>query len=245
VDLYDATYGVAGKQMGDLLMYGLPSDILRTNLYSRGDVNPRSVTVIPTAIKDIPFVSGFTKLLGSVKETASKIANGGDVWSSFLQGVEHNGISRPLAGMAQVLEAAGPGGKPYSTTSKGSILFSNDLLSLATLSRLAGGRPLDEAIVNDGVFRINAYKQYDQDRLNSLGEAVKTSVIEGRTLEEEEVINFASEYAKRGGKQAQFNQWILNKMKSANTNEAQKIVSQLQNPFAAKVQVLMGGDPYQ
>lgn len=243
-DLYDMTYGAAGKQMGDLLMYGLPSDLLRSNLYGRGDINPRSVTVIPTTIKDIPFVSAFSGLLGSVKESFSKMANGGDVWSSFLQGVEHNGISRPLAGMAQVLEAAGPGGRPYSTTSKGSILFSNDFLSLATLTRLAGGRPLDEAIVNDGVFRIHSYQQADRDRMNGIAEAVKASSIEGRTPDDEQMVKFASEYARSGGKQQNFNKWVLQEMKSANTNQAQKITSQLQNPFAKKVQVLMGGDPY-
>jgi hypothetical protein len=244
VDLYDATYGAAGKQMGDLLMYGLPSDLLRTNLYSRGDINPRSVTVVPTNIKDIPFVSGFSNMIGNFKETVGKMANGADVWSSLLQGLEHNGISRPLAGMAQVLEATGPTGKVFSTTSKGSILFSNDLLSMASLTRLAGGRPLDEAIVNDGVFRIHSYQQFDHDKMNKLGEAVKASTIEGRVPDEGQVAQFAAEYAKSGGKQVQFNKWMLNKMKSANTNEAQKITSQLQNPFASKVQVLMGGDPY-
>ena len=244
VDLYDATYGAAGKQMGDLLMYGLPSDFLRTNLYSRGDINPRSVTIIPTAIKDIPFVSGFTNVLGNLKSMTGKMANGGDVWGSILQGLEHNGISRPLAGMGQVLEATGPGKQVYSTTSKGSILFSNDFASLATLTRLAGGRPLDEAIVNDGVFRIHSYQQDDRNRMNKLAEAVKVSTINGAQPDEDQMIKFASGYAASGGKQQNFNKWVLNEMKSANTNEAQKITRQLQNPFAQKVQVLMGGDPY-
>ena len=242
VDLYDATYGAAGKQMGDLLMYGLPSDLLHANLYSRGDINPRSLTIVPTAIKDIPFVSGFTNLLGSIKDATSRMSNGADVWGSILQGVEHNGISRPLAGMAQVMEATGPGGKPYSTTTKGSILFSNDLLSLASLTRLAGSRPLDEAIVNDGVFRIHAYQQADRDKMNTLAEAVKTSSIEGRQPDEDQMIKFASKYAAAGGKTPQFNKWVLNEMKNANLNESQKITKQLQNPFAQKVQLLMGGD---
>jgi hypothetical protein len=56
--------------------------------------------------------------------------------------------------------------------------------------------------------------------------------------------NFASAYAASGGKQPQFNKFVLDNMKSANLNEAQKITKQLQNPFAQKVQVLMGGDPY-
>ena len=38
-----------------------------------------------------------------------------------------------------------------------------------------------------------------------------------------------------------FNRWMMSQMTSANTSEANKIVTQLQNPFAQKVQVLMGG----
>lgn len=67
VDTYDATYGVAGKQVGDLLMYGLPSNLLRTNLYSRGDINPRQLTIVPTQIKDIPFVNAYTNFMGQIK----------------------------------------------------------------------------------------------------------------------------------------------------------------------------------
>lgn len=244
-DIYDATYGAAGKQMGDLLMYGLPSDLLRTNLYSRGDINPRSLTIIPTSIKDIPFVSGFTNVLSNIKDMTGKMANGASVWSTILQGVEHNGLSRPLAGFAQVMEAAGPGGRPFSTTTKGSILFSNDLVSLASVSRLAGGRPIDEAIVNDGVFRIHSYQQYDRDKMNQIAEAVKVSSIQGRIPDEEQVVQFAQEYARTGGKQQNFNKWMMNEMKAANTSQAQKITQQLQNPFAQKVQVLMGGSPFE
>jgi hypothetical protein len=173
-----------------------------------------------------------------------KMANGADVWSTFLQGLEHNGISRPLAGLAQILESTGPQGQAYSTTSKGSILFSNDLASLASLSRLAGGRPLDEAVVNDGVFRVHSYQQVDRDKQKALAEAVKTSSIAGRSPDADQMANFASAYAASGGKQPQFNKFVLDNMKSANLNEAQKITKQLQNPFAQKVQVLMGGDPY-
>jgi hypothetical protein len=241
VDLYDATYGVAGRQMGDLLMYGLPSNLLQANLYSRGDINPRQLTVIPTTLPDIPFIGAFGKFLGNVKDTVGKIAAGGDVWESMLQGLEHNGLSRPLSGLAQSLQAFGNGGVAYSTSSKGTILASNDLASWATAVRLAGGRPIDEAIINDGVYRIQAYQQYDRARLNDLGEAIKTSVIQGNMPDQGQYTKYAEEYAKAGGKQAQFNKFMMNEFKSANTSQAEKIVSQLQNPFAQKMQVLMGG----
>jgi hypothetical protein len=240
-DLYDATYGIAGKQVGDLLMYGLPSNILQSNLYSRGDINPRQVTIIPTSIPDLPFVGAFGKFLGTLKETAGKISMGGNVWESLLQGIEHNGLSRPLAGLAQTLQATTGNGVAYSTTSKGNILFSNDLLSLATLTRLAGGRPLDEAIINDGVYRIQAYQQYDRARLQSFGEGVKSTMIEGQTPTPEQVDKFATKYAELGGKQTGFNKFMMAKFKEANTSQAQAIVSQLKNPFTQKMQTLMGG----
>jgi hypothetical protein len=240
-DLYDATYGVAGKQVGDLLMYGLPSNILQANLYSRGDINPRQVTIIPTSIPDIPFVGAFGKFLSSLKDTATKVSMGGNVWESLLQGIEHNGLSRPLAGLAQTLQATTGNGVAYSTTNKGNILFSNDLLSLATLTRLAGGRPIDEAIINDSVYRIQAYQQYDRARLQSFAEGVKTTMIEGQTPTPEQVDKFATKYAELGGKQTGFNKFMMAKFKEANTSQAQAIVSQLKNPFTQKMQTLMGG----
>jgi hypothetical protein len=183
-------------------------------------------------------------MIGNIKEMTGKMADGANIWESFRQGLEHNGVSRPLSGMAQVMGAAGPGGKPYSTTSKDTILFSNDLASLASLSRLAGGRPLDEAVVNDGMFRIHSYQQDDSAKMKLLAEAVKASSIQGLVPDQEQMGKFAEHYAAAGGKQQNFNKWVLGEMKNANVSQADAIVRQLQNPFAKKVQILMGGDPY-
>ena len=241
VDAYDAVYGVAGKNLGDLLAYGIPSNLLQTNLYSRGDINPRQLTILPTALSEIPFISAFTKLVGAVKGTATKLGDGANVWQSLLQGIEHNGISRPLAGFAQTLQATTGEGVPFSTTSKGSIIFSNDLVSLATLSRLAGGRPLTEAIVVDGVFRNNSYAQHDVGKTRELAAAIKASSIQGQELSSDQWDKFAGMYAERGGKQINFNKFMMNEIKSANTSNAEKIIQQLQSPYSQKIQLLMGG----
>lgn len=238
IDAYDTTYGIAGKNLGDLLTYGLPSTILQTNLYSRGDINPRQVTIIPTALNEVPVVGATMKFFGSLKDTAKRISAGGAVWETLLQGIEHNGVSRPLAGLAQTLQATAVG-TPMSTSGKGDILFTNDLVSIATLSRLAGGRPLDEAIINDGVFRIHSYQTYDHNRMNTLTQAVKSNAQSGGEID---YGAFAAEYAARGGRQVQFNKYMVDKIKQAGTSQSEKIISQLQNPFAQKVQVLMGGD---
>lgn len=248
-DTYDAVYGAVGKTAGDFILYGLPSNLLfgwgeggGTNIYSRGDINPRQITILPTTLQEIPIVQGWGKFFGSILDTAKKIDGGGNLGESILQGIEHNGISRPLAGLAQTLQSIGNEGIAYSTSSKGSILYQNDLMSLATLSRLAGGRPLNEAIVNDAMFRVKKYEAARRDSMLSLGERVKTNLIQGNEPGEEDVIRFATRYAELGGKQANFNKWMMDLYKSSNLAQSEQLQSSLTNPFSYKVQYLMGGD---
>lgn len=241
IDAYDATYGIAGKQIGDMLLYGLPSNLLQTNLYSRGDINPRHVTILPTALNEVPVVGATMKFLGAMKGTYDKIGAGGNVWQSVLQGIEHNGISRPLAGFAQTLQATTGDGYVMSTTSKGSILFQNDLLHLATLSRLAGGRPLDEAIVNDGVFRVHSYALADRQKMLKLAGAVKASAIAGQEIDPDQVVSFTKKYVESGGRAVNFNKFMVNEIRSANKSTAEKIITNLKNPSSQKLQLLLGG----
>lgn len=240
-DLYDLTYGVVGRTAGDFLLYGIPSNLLDTNIYSRGDVNPRHLTILPTSLQETPIVAGWGKFFGNIYETSKKIAGGANVWESFLQGVEHNGISRPLAGMAQTLQAFGPEGMAYSTTSKGTILYQNDFMSLATLTRIAGGRPMDEAVVNDATFRVKFYEAARRSKQQALAERVKSTLIQGNEPSPEQIEKFAEDYAKLGGKQKDFNKWMMEMYKNANTSQAEKISESLSNPYSYKIQLLMGG----
>ena len=245
-DIISQTYDTAGKEAGDWLMYGLASNMFlhpdaKVNLYSRGDINPRQVTVIPTNPADIPLVGATTKFFGSLKATASKLSAGGDVYSTLLQGVEHAGISRPLAGIAQSLEAFGnPNLQAYSTTSKGTLIGSNDLMSLTTFARISGGRPLDEAIANDAVYRINAYSAAKNTEINTLGAALKSKIQSG-TWTTEDVNEFTNEYVKRGGKQDQFSKFMFRQMKSANISNANRLADDLKNPVNQNMQSVMGG----
>jgi hypothetical protein len=129
----------------------------------------------------------------------------------------------------------------YSTSNKGTILYQNDLMSLATLTRLAGGRPIDEAIVNDAMFRVRTYEARRREKLLSLGEKVKGTLIQGNQPTDEQINQFAEEYAKLGGKQKQFNKWMMEMYKNANTAQAEKLAESLNNPYSYKIQLLMGG----
>lgn len=246
-DTFDAVYGIAGKEAGDWLMYGVASNMflhpdLKVNLYTRGDINPRHVTIVPVDPASVPIVQATGKFFANIFETTKKLAAGGDVTTTILQGIEHNGISRPLAGLAQTLEALdNPAAASYSTSSKGNVIASNDLLSLANLGRIAGGKPLDEAIAQDALFRFTAYGLRDSKKRKELGEAIKTTVIAGKEPSQEQIENFAMQYAESGGKQEEFNKWFLQLYKSANLSQANKIRNGLSSQYSQSMQKIMGG----
>jgi hypothetical protein len=243
-DAYSTIYGAAGKTTGDWLMYGIPSNILQTNLYSRGDINPRQLTVIPTNPADVIAVSAFAKFAGNLKETVSKAAGGGDVWQSILQGLEHNTLSRPLAGLAVTLQGvASPTNQSFSTTNAGDISFVNDLFSLATLSRLAGGKPLDEALANDEVARSMVYKAADRARMKAATEKFKTTVIgnKGAPVDPADVHNYLESYVHNGGRAEDFNKVLLQSMTRVDTPRANQVIQTLKGPYAQHMQSLMGG----
>ena len=249
-DVYDATYGIAGKQAGDWLMYGAASNALgllhpdlKVNLYTRGDINPRHVTIIPTNPADVAGIAATGKVFANIFNTAKKLGAGGDVVTTLLQGLEHNGISRPLAGLAQTLEGLdNPLGASYSTSKRGNVIASNDLLSLANLGRIVGGKPLDEAIAIDASYRFKAYGLKDQKKRQVLGAAIKTTLIAGKNPTQEQIEGFAEEYAAFGGRQEQFNTWFGQLYKTANLSQTNAIQQSLTSPFTQSMQKIMGGN---
>lgn len=246
-DLYDATYGIAGKQAGDWLMYGIASNLPKlagapgTNIYTRGDMNPRQLTILPTDLDQIPFVRAGGAIYNSLAGAASQMGLGAPVGETVLQALEHNGLSRPLAGIAQVLQAAGNGGNVYATDNKGVLRGSNDLLSITSLMRFAGARPMDESISNDYYYRLKVYEAKDHDRMDAVRSAVRKSVIQGNTLEEDEYGKFLEEYLKAGGNSRYFNKWVMKQYTEANLPATQKLAAQLSSPYAQKMQEFLRG----
>ena len=241
-DLFSATKTIFGQTGADWLMYGVPSNVLNASLYTRGDTNPRTWHVVPnpTNPSEIPFISAFAKAFGSLKQASGQVAEGAPLWGSFLSGIEHLGLSRPLAGLAATARAL-DGGDVISTQRNGNISGSNDFLSLSTLVRLAGAKPIDEAIITNGYFRINAYAEKDRLRREELGSAVKQKILEGGEIGQDEIGDFARSYVEKGGSATGFNQWWMNQYKNATRTQAQQMTEKLTDPYARRMQEVMGG----
>jgi hypothetical protein len=243
-DLYSATNTLFGKSGADWLMFGAPSNILRASLFTRGDTNPRTWSIVPNPTNpgDIPFISAFGKVFGSTKDTLSSIAGGAPVWNSFLNGVEHMGLSRPLAGLAQTARAfTNPDGKVTATQANGTILGTNDLMSWATLTRVAGAKPLDEAITSNAFFRVQSYMASDREKRMKLGTNVKLSIQGGGEIDSEAVGNFAQKYVELGGRQKGFNSFMMEQYKNVDRSRADALARSLDSSYSRYMQQIMGG----
>lgn len=246
-DMYQAIFSGAGKEAGEWLAYGALSNAmgifdpdLKTNMYTRGDINPRNITIVPVDPSKIPLFQASARFFGNMKDSIEQVGMGAGVWNTMLRGLEQNGVSRPLAGLAQVLGAKD--GMVTATNAQGNILMSHDLMNWASVSRLLGAKPMDEAIVQDAMFRNNTYRSHDSAKRASLAEAIKTKILGDGTIEDSDVDKFSETYAKYGGKQNEFNQFITRQYKNASSTQAEQLRAKLNNPFSTQLQRIMGGE---
>jgi hypothetical protein len=251
-DVYKRVYETAGKEAGDWLMYGIASNALgllhpdmKNNLYVRGDLNPRHLTVIPTSPADIAIVGATGKVIGNILDTVKTAMAGGDMSETFLRGLEHNGVSRPLTGFAQIASGALAGGTVTAANKQGNILMQHELASVASLTRLMGAKPLDEALVQDAMFRFNTYRAKDRSRRERIGEAVKMNILAGDEIDQDQLDSFATKYVETGGNQAEFSQWMARQYRNVTVPQAEQLRSRLNNPYVSHLQALMGGARFQ
>jgi hypothetical protein len=203
-------------------------------------MNPRNATLIPTSLDEVPIVGASTKFIKNILNTTSRIANGADVKQALLQGLEHNALSRPLAGAAMVMQGV-TGDQVYSTTSKGNMLGHNDLLTWSSFVRLTGGRPLEEAYTNDAIYRALAYRASDKADADMLSQVVRTKIANGETPSQEDIEDFTAKFVESGRQQKDFNKYMLNLIGSVNTTQANNLTNGLKSPTSRYIQQFMSG----
>jgi hypothetical protein len=244
-DAYSVAPALLGKEMGDWLMYGTTSamPIIMNGkmpaLYTRGDINPRHASILPLNPLDIPAIDAGTRVVGNIVDMGSKLLGGGAIVPTLLQGLEHNGINRPLAGFAQVLQG-------QATTSKGSLISaSSDFDLVANSARMLGARPMDEAVALNNLYRVQAYRAADKDRMSALGEKVKTYLYKNQMPPDEVMDDFMKDYAKAGGRLENFQGSLQHWAKDSNISTVEKIRNKMKSSYGQRLSEIMGGEPLQ
>jgi hypothetical protein len=254
VDAYSAL-PMANKEIGEWLLYGTASAFplfgdKMPALYSRGDINPRHLSIVPINPVDVPAVSASIKLVDTVRQFGKNVANGADLSDSMLFALEHHGWNRPLAGFAQLLAG-------QSTTSKGSLISAANelettsmlariperLVNFGGVARLMGAKPMDEAVALSTLYRSRAYEAVDRARIEALGMAVKTKLENGGYPEPDEMEDFMASYVKAGGRIETFSSAMQRWMKDSNQSVVNQMAQQLTSPSAKRMQIALGGEP--
>ncbi len=206
-------------------------------LYTRGDLNPRSVFIVPTSPMDVPAVSASMKLVESVIGMAKQIGGGANITDALLHGLEHNGINRPLSGLAQVL-------KGDSTTSKGNLISSAaDFDSISTFARLIGAKPMDESVANNTMYRAKAYQAMDREKINRIGGIVKDKLRENQPLTSEDWMDFQARYAAAGGRIEGFTAAVQRWNTAANTSVINSLREHSNSVAGRRLNEVLGADP--
>ncbi len=241
-DAYSIAPQLLGKEIGDWLLYGTASAMPGFGdkwpaLYTRGDINPRHMTILPLTPMQVPAIDASIRVVNNLLDVGGKLVQGANIGSTLLQGLEHNGLNRPLAGIAQVLQG-------HSTTSKGGLISANsDMELVANASRIIGAKPMDEAIALNSLYRMKAYTVADNERMSTLGERVKNALIGNKVPSDAEFLQFMEDYAKIGGRAENFHAAMNRWMRDANTSVVEQMRRKQNSPEAHRLNEIMGAVP--
>ena len=72
-DLYGTIPSLLDNKLGNWLLYGSLSNWTSAGLYSRGDLNPRQISVLPLNPMEYPAISGAIGFLSNLFNTADKL----------------------------------------------------------------------------------------------------------------------------------------------------------------------------
>jgi len=245
-DFYKVSNSVLGDTAANWLMYGTASSAAvpvfgnGIDLYSRGDLTPRTPILLPTSPSEVPAIAVTGRFIGSVLTAVDRLSQGNAtdpamLKATMLDALAHSGFNRPLMGLAQLMQGE-------RTTASGQTLAqldSWDAWNVAT--RLMGSRPLDEAIAVNAFYRTNAYKVARQASLDSLGDAYRTQ-IRGGVDDPQSYLDTMSAYATRGGDIESFTRWAGNNYRNATQGQIDRLRNSNTSPQGRYLQEIMGAE---
>jgi hypothetical protein len=241
-DIYSGLFDSTNRTMAEGMLYGVGSSILGFNLSTRGAVDFRT----PSNITEIPSVAIWKGMIGQVFDFTKQASNGADVSASFSHAVQHNVFNRPIQQLGSVLAG-------YSTTMNGKEAVNihdnkfqhpeDWMPHWATQTmRMLGGKPLDEAVYLDTVFRFNNYRLSDREKTLDLGKALMSHVREGNEITPEMEKKFKQEFVNGGGTLTGFNNWYKNQVANSTTDAGDRLRKMVKNSEQAKqLSVMLGG----
>ena len=241
-DMYSKVQEYTPTRLGQTLLYGGASTMLNAALWTRGDVNPRTPTIVPILPQDMALISMSAKAAQSLYDITRAMLKQAsdanpDLKISVGEAIAHAGINRPMSGIAEIIIGArtSEGGKLDTN------LLGNDIMAVGTAIRILGAKPLDESIALDAYQRQLKYKAKSAAKLNSIGEDLRTQLLGDGNIDPSTLDAFAEKYSKAGGDLKTFRQFYLRALRDVSTPRAIQLLNSMKNsPYAEQYQMAMG-----
>ena len=190
IDLETGTMRAIGKGSADLVLYGLPSQLV--GLHTRGDIQPR----IPNPFQGLNSVAAIN-LTGQVFKAGRRLAEVAgqadpNVGRAMLEALSMQSVSRPLARMSELATGV-------SVTSRGNVVSRDAELytNTAIISRIFATRPIEEIKARDAMHLNTLYGSLDREKRSVITTRLR-SLIRSGNLTDERVSELAFEYLRTG-----------------------------------------------
>lgn len=240
-DMYSAAADLVGQEESEWMMFGLASNFTKPlfgeglELYTRGDLNPRTPFLIPTSLAEVPIYAMSTKFVGNIFNAASDLSQGVDAGQVMADTLAHNGVNRPLAGVGAILAGS-------RTTGKGSLIANlSDLSWFGKAARTLGTKTLDESIAVQAFYRTKGFDTKRNDRLQDLGRGVKR-MVQADQYDSQVYDQFFSDYTSNGGSPEKYNQWMHSQALGATESSILKMYESNNSTSGRYLQKQLGYD---
>lgn len=196
-DLTTGTYRAVGDPAADWLLYGLPSNLMQSSFFSRGDIDPRIPNVL-AGVENVP-AAGMALQLGTLaKNIVSAAGQGKDAGQAVLQALSLQSLSRPVARFSEIgMALTGEGG---SVNQAGHTIQNSAevLTTTGIISRVMATRPLQEAKLRETMYLNRFYEAADSEQRKKITDELRTAFRNG-TNTPDRIEEIAERYMRNGG----------------------------------------------
>ena len=102
---------------------------------------------------------------------------------------------------------------------------------------------MDEAVALSAYYRNKQYQAMDRQKIEALGQAVKTKLAGNQMPDADEMEDFMLQYTKSGGRIETFSSSLQQWMRDSNTSIINQMARRNNSSYSRKMQELMGGEP--
>lgn len=219
-----------GPNAAEILQYGPLSSLLNINLYTRGNATPRSPVLVPTNPADLAIVSYASRTLGALKDGLDKAWSGAPPIYSAGEAIAHAQINRPLTGLLETALGVRTSAAGLPDARTGPLMWQPhslaDYANWETAVRLAGGKPLAEAVQLDALHRFTAFKAGRQEKINQLAQVARAQRLADGEVDYE---SLREKYLRYGGTDQAFKRWVATEIHKADSTRVEDFAAKNRN----------------